>query len=196
MLLSKRLSHAINRASELHRVQLRRGVDMTPYISHLYGVMYLLTKATDDEDVLIAGLLHDSLEDVPGYNKEKLEEEFGARVTSIVFGVTEPLDANKDMNDQKPWLERKEAYTLALKNGPAESALVSCADKIHNLMSTEYTIETGDAVLFEKMKLAFTSQKLFYDNVYEVCENKLGKQHILVHDFKQTFDRVVSLFVK
>jgi (p)ppGpp synthase/HD superfamily hydrolase len=141
--------------------------------------------------VLIAGLLHDSLEDVPGYNKEKLEEEFGSRVTQIVLGVTEPLDANKALDDQKPWLERKEAYTLALKNGPAESALVSCADKIHNLMSTEYTIEMGDVVLFEKMQRAFTSQKLFYDGVFEVCELKLGGDHVLVKDFKQTFERVV-----
>jgi (p)ppGpp synthase/HD superfamily hydrolase len=196
MLLSKRLAHAINRASELHRAQLRRGKDMTPYVSHLYGVMYLLAKATDEEDVLIAGLLHDSLEDVPGYNKEKLEEEFGSRVTEIILGVTEPLDANKALDDQKPWLERKEAYIVALKNGPAESALVSCADKIHNLMSTEYTIENSDIILFEKMQSAFTSQKLFYDKVFEVCESKLGGEHILVRDFKQTLERVVLLFIK
>lgn len=195
-MLSTRLSHAINRASELHRDQLRRGKDMTPYISHLYSVMHILSQVTDDEDVLISGLMHDSLEDVPGYNKEKLEEEFGARVRGIVLGVTEPLDANKREDDQKPWLERKEAYLLALTEGPIESALVSSADKIHNLMSTEYSIATGDVVLFEKMKAAFTNQHLFYESVFTICESKLGEDHEIIVFFRNTLDRVIALFTK
>jgi len=194
MILSQRLSHAINRASELHREQLRRGKDMTPYVSHLYSVMYLLLRATDDEDVLIAGLLHDTLEDVPLYDKELLQAEFGDRVTSIVLGVTEPLDANKSMDDQKPWLERKEAYIEALRTGPKESALVSCADKIHNLMSTEHTIETGDAILMQKMRSAFIGQKIFYDKVFALCEEKLGSDHPLVQEYAVTLRRVVEKF--
>ena len=196
MILTKRLSHAINRASELHREQLRRGKDMTPYISHLYSVMYLLSKTTDDEDVLIAGLLHDSLEDVPLYTKEKLIEEFGERVGAIVSGVTEPLDANKEIDDQKPWLERKEAYLEALKNGPTESALVSLCDKIHNLMSTEYIVETGDALLFQKIEASFRHQKIFYEKVLEICREKLGNDHALVYDFEKVFMRVTALLVK
>lgn len=194
MLLSSRLFSAINRASELHRDQIRKGKDMTPYVSHLYGVSYILSKSTDDEDVLIAGLLHDTLEDVPGYNKDKLEEEFGERVRQIVEGVTEPLDANKDMSEQKPWLERKEAYIEALRNGPKESAMVSCADKIHNLMSTERAFTEGDVVLAEKMLSAFRHQKLFYEKVYAVCEDKLGAESPLVLSFRETLARVIALF--
>ena len=167
---------------------------MTPYVSHLYSVMHILQKVTEDEDVLIAGLLHDSLEDVPNYNKEKLGEEFGERVVAIVVGVTEPLDANKSMEDQRPWLERKEAYMMSLQNGPKESALVSSADKIHNLMSTEYSVETGDEMLFQKMQMSFTNQKIFYEKVYEICESKLGGDHTLVVDYKETLTRVISLF--
>lgn len=194
MLLSPRLFAAINRASELHRDQLRKGKDMTPYVSHLYGVSYILSQSTDDEDVLIAGLLHDTLEDVPGYTKEKLEAEFGSRVRTIVEGVTEPLDANKEMSEQKPWLERKEAYVEALRMGPTESAMVSCADKIHNLMSTERAFTEGDVVLAEKMLSAFRHQKLFYEKVYKVCEEKLGEDSLLVQSFKVTLQRVISLF--
>lgn len=196
MLLTKRLSHAINRTSELHREQLRRGKDMTPYVSHLYSVMYLLGKVTDDEDILIAGLLHDSLEDVPLFTKEMLGDEFGERVLSFVVGVTEPLDANKEEADQLPWLERKEAYIEALKNGPKESALISCADKIHNLMSIEYSVETGDTLIFEKAQASFLNQKFFYEKVYDVCVEKLGADHALVISFKETLERVVSTFEK
>lgn len=194
MLLSPRVFSAINRASELHRDQLRKGKDMTPYVSHLYGVMYILSQTTKNEDVLIAGLLHDTLEDVPGYTKEKLEEEFGVSVRTIVEGVTEPLDANKDMSEQKPWLERKEAYIEALKHGPTESAMVSCADKIHNLLSTERAFLEGDVVLAEKMKSAFRHQKLFYEKVYLVCEEKLGTSSPLVISFKQVLTRVIHIF--
>lgn len=169
---------------------------MTPYISHLYSVMYLLSKTTDDEDVLIAGLLHDSLEDVPLYTKEKLIEEFGERVGAIVSGVTEPLDANKEMDDQKPWLERKEVYLLALTNGPKESALVSLSDKIHNLMSTEYSVETGDALLFQKIEASFRHQKIFYEKVLDICKEKLGVDHVLVKDFESAFTRVTILLAK
>lgn len=194
MLLSLRLSNAINRSAELHRDQIRKGKDMTPYVSHLYSVATLLLKATDDEDVVIAGLMHDSLEDVPGYTKEMLSVEFGERVMSIVLGVTEPLDANKDMSEQKPWLERKEAYINSLTNGPLESCLVSCADKIHNLMSTERAFTEGDAVLAEKMLAAFRHQKLFYEKVYAVCEGKLGADHVLVTEFRETLARVIARF--
>ncbi len=169
---------------------------MTPYISHLYGVMYLLSKVTEDEDVLIAGLLHDSLEDVPLYTKEKLIEEFGEKVGAIVSGVTEPLDANKEVDDQKPWLERKEAYLEALKNGPTESALVSLSDKIHNLMSTEYSIETRDALLFQKIEAGFRHQKLFYEKVFEIAKAKLGEDHMLVREFETVFKRVSALLMK
>ncbi len=195
MILSKRLSLAINRTSELHRDQERKGVDRTPYVSHLYSVSHILSCVTDDEDVLIAGLMHDSLEDVPNFTKENLLEEFGERVMTIVIGVTEPLDANKEMGDQLPWLVRKEAYIQAVKDGPMESAMVSCADKIHNLMSTEYAYSVTDVSLFDKMQMSFLNQKLFYDKVFLVCEEKLGKDHVLVTSYRETLARVTTLFI-
>lgn len=63
-LLSPRLRCAINAAARAHRDQVRKGSGI-PYVSHVYAVMFLLSQVTDDEDILIAGLLHDTLEDVP-----------------------------------------------------------------------------------------------------------------------------------
>ena len=61
---SPRLIRAINTAAWAHRDHVRKGTDI-PYISHIFGVMHLVSEVTDDEDVLIAALFHDILEDVP-----------------------------------------------------------------------------------------------------------------------------------
>ena len=76
-----------------------------------------------------------------------------------------------------------------------ESAMVSCADKIHNLMSTEYAYSVTDVSLFDKMQMSFLNQKLFYDKVFLVCEEKLGKDHVLVTSYRETLARVTTLFI-
>ena len=88
------LDEAIKLASHLHRNQTRNDNNKTPYISHLMSVAMILTHVTDDKDIVIAGLMHDSLEDVPHYTYDMLVEDCGKRVADIVKHVTEPLDAN------------------------------------------------------------------------------------------------------
>lgn len=86
----------MNTAAWAHRHHVRKGGGI-PYVSHLYSVMYLLASVTNDEDVLIAGLLHDTLEDVPEeYNSAQLEADFGPRVRELVEELTkQPLKAGK-----------------------------------------------------------------------------------------------------
>ncbi|MEK7182016.1 MAG: HD domain-containing protein, partial [Patescibacteria group bacterium] len=64
MFLTPQIDKAIQRATVLHHGQERKGTG-APYIVHPYAVAFLLAHYTDDEDVIIAGLLHDVLEDVP-----------------------------------------------------------------------------------------------------------------------------------
>ncbi len=195
MTLSDRLNLAIHTAAELHRDQVRRGRNRTPYVAHLYSTMHLVSSVTDDEDVLIASLLHDSLEDVPHLTKENLSELFGERVLALVSGVTEPLDASKEMSDQLPWLTRKEAYLINLSKAPKESAIVSCADKIHNIMSTRHAIEVGDLQLVDEVHAHFRNQRIFYEKVLTICTEKLGDDHILIVRFQDELEKVVSYFV-
>lgn len=124
---SERYLQAINLASRLHRDQKRHDHEHTPYISHLYAVSYILSKYTRDEDIVIAGLMHDSLEDVPDYTYDKLVLDCGARVADLVLGVTE------DMSLQ--YIERKRKYLDKINAGSIECVLISLADKTHNLMS-------------------------------------------------------------
>ena len=61
-----------------------------PYIVHLVGVSYIVGRATDDEDVIVAALLHDVLEDISPdrYSESDMRRDFGDRITDIVKTVS------------------------------------------------------------------------------------------------------------
>jgi (p)ppGpp synthase/HD superfamily hydrolase len=89
-----------------------------------------------DEDLAIAGLLHDSVEDQGGKARlEDIRNRFGERVAKIVEACSDSL-ANTAKGERKAhWQERKEAYIAHLSNANQDILLVSLADKVHNARS-------------------------------------------------------------
>ncbi len=126
------LTHAFDRAAQFaidkHRAQVRKGSG-APYVTHLFSVAALVGEHGGDEEQMIAGLLHDSIED-QGVTEAELEAAFGARVARIVAACTDARETPKP-----PWRPRKEAYLAALVGEPAEVKLVSACDKLHNARS-------------------------------------------------------------
>jgi (p)ppGpp synthase/HD superfamily hydrolase len=180
MHFSSRIDEAIKLATRLHRNQLRKDMEHTPYVSHLFAVAMMLSQVTGDEDVIIAGLMHDSLEDVPNYTYQNLVDDCGKRVADIVRHVTEPLDANKRDDEQLPWLARKEAYLVNLRAGGIESAMVSAADKIHNTENfITDTAREGDAFM-SRFGSSLRNKVWFHEQVLAIVEEKIGKEHKLV----------------
>lgn len=154
-MISQKILEAINLSSHLHRNHFRHDDNNTPYVSHLYAVSMYIYKVTDDEDIIIAGLMHDSLEDVAEYTYEDLSSECGELVANIVMQVTE--------NKALPYKERKLAYIENIKNGGVECLIVSLADKIHNSKSYNSLPEdkkhTGHMWLYGEI-LALAKNKL------------------------------------
>ena len=180
MIFTSRINEAIKLASHLHRNQTRKDTHNTPYVSHLFSVAMILSSATEDEEIVIAGLMHDSLEDVPHYTYEMLVEDCGVRIADIVTHVTEPLDANKLDNEQLPWLTRKEVYLKNLTAGGIESAMVSAADKIHNTESFIVDAKmSGDAFL-SRFSSSLRNKLWFHEQVLVIVEEKLGEDNSLV----------------
>ena len=128
---SYRIEQAIRAAAILHKDQFRKGPAPLPYVTHLFAVAMLLTDYTEDENVIIGALLHDTLEDTD-YTEHELEEDFGTQVRQIVEAVSEPQST---ATKKYTWAERKKAYALQLKKAPTESLLIAAADKIHNMRS-------------------------------------------------------------
>lgn len=160
--LTPRLDRAIVTAARLHADQKRKDGE-TPYIAHLVAVAFMLAVHTDDEDIIIAGLMHDALEDVEGYEKEDLARDFGERVAGIVEGVThDPLHrVSYDMKG-KVWEIRRQLAVEKLQAAPVESVMVKVADVTHNIrtMMEGYKRHGADYLqvfkepLAEKMKRA------------------------------------------
>ena len=187
---SDRLDLAIRRASSAHGMnnQFRKGSHL-PYIIHPFGVMLIASNSTSNEDVLIACLLHDVLEDVPSkiYSSTDLETDFGPHVLRIVQDVT------KDPSI-KDWRLSNQAYLKHLKtNALAESLIVCAADKIQNLSSILIDYKTvGDKlwdIFTTKNKM---DQIWYYSAVFQVLKDRNCPKQLL-DEYEIRLNKMVNL---
>src|SRR3981081_2199874 len=140
--LGVRFEKALIFAKRKHAGQTRKKTAV-PYISHLFGVAGLVLEAGGDEDLAIAALLHDVVEDCGGAPMlNDVRRRFGKRVAKVVEGCTDA-----DSYPKPPWRERKEGYLRRLRSADADTRLVSVADKLNNVRSilTDYR-EIGESV--------------------------------------------------
>ena len=132
-----KIEKAVLFATRAHAGQVRKGSEK-PYILHPMEVMAIVTKYTDDEDVISAAVLHDTVEDTT-VTLERLEKEFSPRVAALVASVTE--DKKKDLPAESTWLERKQEAILHLETASHETKLLCLADKYSNLRDMYDDIE-------------------------------------------------------
>src|SRR6267378_4724111 len=126
--LGIRLQRAFQYAAEKHAGQTRKKTAV-PYLSHLMAVASLVLEAGGDEDMAIAALLHDVVEDCGGMARlREVRKQFGPRVGKIVEGCTDSFAEPK-----AEWMDRKKNYLREVKHADAETRLVSAADKLHNV---------------------------------------------------------------
>jgi len=128
--LGPRFLRAFLFAAEKHKHQTRKASSI-PYIGHLMGVASLVLEAGGDEDLAIAALLHDVVEDCGGAPiLKEVRRRFGTRVARVVDGCTD-----SDTDPKPPWRERKLSYIARLRTEDDDTRLVSAADKLNNARS-------------------------------------------------------------
>jgi (p)ppGpp synthase/HD superfamily hydrolase len=153
---------AINRAIEFaalaHRHQVRKGTAL-PYVSHPYAVGMMLARLGCAEEVVVAGLLHDTVEDTQTTLAE-LQSLFGEQVARIVQGCTEP--------DKSLSWETRKTHTIAFLATADEAVrLVALADKLHNVLSMQTArAQVGDKV-WERFKRGRDQQSWYYHALLE-----------------------------
>ena len=118
---SEALRQAVVWAEGLHADQ-RRDADRAPFILHPLEVASLLWARGYDEEVVVAGILHDLIEDT-GALAEDVRERFGDRVTEIVLAVTEDPTIAR-------FAERKAALRAQVARGGPDVIAVYAADKV------------------------------------------------------------------
>jgi (p)ppGpp synthase/HD superfamily hydrolase len=130
--LTDRFDRALLYATHVHGGQVRKGTS-TPYVAHLLAVAATVLEYGGDEDLAIAALLHDSVEDQGGKARlEDVRNRFGKRVARIVEGCSDSLADTAGGERKARWQDRKEAYLVHLRGGDDDLLRVSLADKVHN----------------------------------------------------------------
>ncbi len=165
---------ALEFASVAHKNQRRKTEDEVPYISHPASVGLLLAHHHFPEPVIIAGILHDVIEDTQfGYSD--IETRFGKEVADLVQHVTEDKAA--------PWLQRKQGYTDHLNNAPDEALIISATDSLSNMRSMKAGLEKQHA---DNTKLIFNMAKQMLTYVpqrYEIISKRI--KHKLVEEWHE-----------
>ena len=176
MAVSDKILSTIERVAVLHQGQYRKD-NVTPFVAHPFAVGFLLSQYTDDEDIILAGLLHDVLEDVEEYTKEDMKKEFGDSVTKIVESVTH--------NDSLGWKERSIDYLQKIQSSE-KSLMVSCADKIHNLRSSIEGVEKMGESFWDAFSAQKKDYQWFYTSVLEIARRDLNNP--IVDELQRVLD--------
>ncbi|MCR5742310.1 MAG: HD domain-containing protein [Lachnospiraceae bacterium] len=141
--MTQRLKEAYDFATTAHEGQFRKGSTI-PFITHPTEVCELVATLTDDEDVIIAALLHDVVEDTK-YTVEDIRGRFGDRVAGLVGYESE--DKMKHLPPAQSWKIRKQNFFKNLPNEPYEARMITLCDKVSNMRSTVKCYrEQGDAM--------------------------------------------------
>ena len=141
-LMSLTLERALRWAAVRHAGQVRKGGNV-PYVEHLMGVALILDRLGFEEDLVIAGLLHDVVEDTATTLAE-VEAEFGPIVADLV-GHGSELKTD-EQGQKRPWSDRKRDHLEALTGAPVEARALVLADKLHNLTSIALDLREGRPV--------------------------------------------------
>ena len=157
-----RIEEAIEVAAEAHQGQYRKGT-RTPYITHPYAVGLILMEAGCPEAVIIAGILHDTVEDTD-LTLEFIQERFGEYVADIVDGCSE----NKVLR----WRARKTERIEALKSASPEICTVTCADKLHNLRTIISEYDVIGAAIWERFHGEFEDQAWYYHSILDAISER------------------------
>jgi len=176
-----KIEQAIKAASLLHQGQLRKGSLGLPYITHLMAVTLILRDYTEDEDTLVAAILHDTVEDTD-YTIDELKEDFGGKVAEIVASLSEPREKN---GERLSWIERKRVYASQLKNGPMEAVMIAAADKAHNFRSMVEDYYSDHIGFIRDFGINLDERIEAYQNISNSINNKLSDG--IVHEFNHTF---------
>jgi len=193
--LTPRFTQAVDYARQVH-VSLRKGTQV-PYMAHLLGVASLVLGETGHvpfpvtEDMVIAALLHDAVEDEGGLPRLRdIEAKFGNKVAKIVEGCTDSFVEYPDKKQE--WEERKSSYIERLWNEPPETLLVSVADKLYNARAILKEYRQVGSEVWSRFKRGRKQQLWYFDELIKVYEERCSTWQI-VQELKRTVKELAQI---
>lgn len=160
---------ALDFARKMHAAQFRKGTDV-PYATHLANVGGLLAGAGCDTPVVVAGILHDIVEDTPA-TLDEVRERFGQEVMELV-------DAASEQDKRLPWKERKNAYLDALKNARLAHLFIPCADKLDNIAFLNEMLRERGRGYLRSFNAPEPELAWFYLTAAGILADRLGRSNL------------------
>lgn len=174
-------------AEKKHEGQTRKS-NGAPMFTHPTRVAELLKEAGFKEEVVMAGYLHDTVEDTDA-TPEEITELFGQEVARIVAGNTE--------NKEHTWKERKQHTIDWISDAPIEVKALIVADKLDNLKSMTKAFETQGEKFFQNFKKGKEEQLWYFKGVCQnmrknITDNQCPSFFDEYEELVQTFETMVS----
>jgi (p)ppGpp synthase/HD superfamily hydrolase len=188
--MSTKIDLACEIAAKAHDSHYRKDKDKgIPYIAHPMAVAILLSQAGASEDVIVAALLHDTVEDT-AMTLQDIDKLFGLAVAGIVQGCSEP---DKDL---LPWEERKEHTLEYLKDAPYDVWLVTCADKLQNVRNMTLDYNKHREALWQRFNRGKDQQVWYFQGLVESLACNRDYHPGLFDEFKAEVDKFLEVIMK
>jgi (p)ppGpp synthase/HD superfamily hydrolase len=206
---SERLDRALVLAAAVHEVQQRKGTTI-PYIIHPYQVALILDRHGWPEEVVVAGALHDVLEDAKcdkpefrtrlrsvcpelsgapederGFRRalgRHIGEAFGASVLEFVTHVTE--DKKTSEGAQRPWRTRKLEQLDVMRHARREVAALKAADVLHNAQSIARALRASGRSAMARFNAPPDEVLWHYRSVADLVGEALGTDDPLARELE------------
>ena len=156
------IDDAMDFATKAHEGQFRKGT-RRPYIVHPIEVADIVSTMTQDEEVICAAVLHDTIEDCRGITRDVLKLRFGSRVADMV--------AQESEDKSRSWEERKGATISRLREASREVQMIGLADKLSNMRDIDRDYPVEGEELWNRFRMKSTDG-LEWDDTgrRDVCE--------------------------
>lgn len=151
------LNNAIEFATERHRGQYRKGT-VIPYIVHPLEVMQILNSMASDVKLMIAGVLHDTVEDTDT-TLDEIRERFGTDVAKLI--------ASNSEDKSKSWDERKQHTIDELANANERVKKLILADKLANIRAIAQDYEKLGDSLWDRFNAPKEKQAWYYSGILD-----------------------------
>jgi (p)ppGpp synthase/HD superfamily hydrolase len=175
---------AIEFAARAHAGQYRKGTNI-PYLVHPLGVAKILIEHSCPDHIVIAGILHDTIEDTP-VTLDEIKQTFGWSIADLVEAASEP-----DKSDT--WENRKNHTIGMLKTLSREATVLVLADKLDNIRAIREDYERDGEDLWSRFNRPKEQQKWYYENLVRVFaarlidENSLPLVDLFRHEVSKVF---------
>ena len=179
---------AIEFAAKAHSGQYRKKTKI-PYIVHPLAVADILIEHNCPDEVVIAAVLHDTVEDTH-VTLDDIKVHFGEKIAALVRDASEP-------DKSQSWEKRKTHTIESIAHLPIDALVLICADKLHNLKSIRKDLEKQGESVWQRFNHPKEKQKWYFESILAALRPRMrgSSYNPLFREFETEVNRVFNLSI-